>query len=73
MLFRSVHIKTVIDTVGREVGQEKMNTLKVPLEAAVRIGLEDRSLQAVKEAAYFLVQATLETNLNALKSGVGIL
>jgi len=45
----------------------------MPLEVAVRIGLEDRSLQAVKEAAYFLVQATLETNLNALKSGVGIL
>ena len=49
------------------------STLKMPLEVAVRIGLEDRSLQAVKEAAYFLVQATLETNLNALKSGVWIL
>jgi hypothetical protein len=49
------------------------STLKMPLEVAVRIDLEDQSLQAVKEAAYFLVQATLETNLNALKSGVGIL
>jgi DNA repair protein RecO (recombination protein O) len=48
-------------------------TSKLPLEAAVRVGLEDQSLQAVKEAAYFLVQATLETNLNAIKSGVGIL
>ncbi len=48
-------------------------TAKLPLEAAARVGLEDQSLQAVKEAAYFLVQAALETNLNAIKSGVGIL
>ena len=49
------------------------STLKMPLEVAVRVGLEDRSIQAVKEAAYFLVQAALETDLKVLKSGVGIL
>ena len=48
-------------------------TLKVPLQAAVRVGLEEESLRSLKEAVYFLVQAALETNLNALRSGVGIL
>jgi DNA repair protein RecO (recombination protein O) len=48
-------------------------TLKMPLAAALRIGLEEHSLKAVKETAYFLVQAVLETNLNSIQSGVGIL
>ena len=48
-------------------------TLKVPLQAAFRVGLEEESLRSLKEAVYFLVQAALETNLNALRSGVGIL
>jgi DNA repair protein RecO (recombination protein O) len=48
-------------------------TLKMPLEAALRIGLEEQALQDLKASSYFLVQAVLETNLNALKSGVGIL
>jgi recombinational DNA repair protein (RecF pathway) len=49
------------------------STLKMPLAAAVRVGLEEKSLRALKESAYFLVQAVLETDLNALRSGVGIL
>jgi DNA repair protein RecO (recombination protein O) len=49
------------------------STLGMPLAAAVRVGLEERSLRALKETAYFLVQATLETNLNSIQSGVGIL
>ena len=49
------------------------STLKMPLEQAVRIGLEEESLQAVKETVFFLVQAILETSLNAVKSGAGIL
>jgi DNA repair protein RecO (recombination protein O) len=48
-------------------------TLSMPLSEAVRIGLEDESLQAVRDTAYYLVQAVLETNLNTLRSGVGIL
>ncbi|UCF98290.1 MAG: DNA repair protein RecO [Spirochaetaceae bacterium] len=48
-------------------------TLKTPLEAAVRVGLEGQSLEALTQATYFLVQAVLETNLNSLRSGVGIL
>ena len=49
------------------------STLQMPLEAALRIGLEERSLKALKETAYFLIQAVLETNLNSIQSGVGIL
>lgn len=49
------------------------STLQMPLEAALRIVLEERSLKALKETAYFLVQAVLETNLNSIQSGVGIL
>jgi DNA repair protein RecO (recombination protein O) len=48
-------------------------TLPMSLSAAIRVGLEERSLKALKETAYFLVQAALETNLNSIKSGVGIL
>jgi DNA repair protein RecO (recombination protein O) len=49
------------------------STLKMPLEQAVRVGLEEESLRAVKETVFFLVQAILETRLNAVKSGAGIL
>jgi DNA repair protein RecO (recombination protein O) len=49
------------------------STLGMPLDAAVRVGLEERSVGALKETAYFLVQAVLETKLNAIQSGVGIL
>ncbi len=49
------------------------STLSRPLEAAVRVGLEEQSLQALKEGTFFLTQAVLETGLNALRSGVGIL
>jgi hypothetical protein len=45
----------------------------MPLASSLRIGLEERSLKALKETAYFLVQAVLETNLNSIQSGVGIL
>ena len=48
-------------------------TLQMPLASSLRIGLEERSLKALKETAYFLVQAVLETNLNSIQSGVGIL
>jgi len=48
-------------------------TLRMPLASSLRIGLEERSLKALKETAYFLVQAVLETNLNSIQSGVGIL
>ena len=48
-------------------------TLRLPLASSLRIGLEERSLKALKETAYFLVQAVLETNLNSIQSGVGIL
>ena len=48
-------------------------TLQMPLAASLRIGLEERSLKAIKDTAYFLVQAVLETNLNSIQSGVGIL
>jgi len=49
------------------------STLPLPLEAALRIGLSRESLQALKNAVYYLVQAVLETSLNSLRSGVGIL
>jgi DNA repair protein RecO (recombination protein O) len=48
-------------------------TLKIPLASSLRIGLEERSLNALKETTYFLVQAVLETQLNSIQSGVGIL
>ena len=48
-------------------------TLGLPLASSLRVGLEERSLKAVKETAFFLVQAVLETNLNSIQSGVGIL
>jgi DNA repair protein RecO (recombination protein O) len=48
-------------------------TLQMPLASSLRIGLEERSLKALKETTYFLVQAVLETNLNSIQSGVGIL
>jgi DNA repair protein RecO (recombination protein O) len=50
-----------------------LNTMGIPLRATIRIGLEQRSLDALKAAAYGLIQAALETKLNALNSGVGIL
>jgi DNA repair protein RecO (recombination protein O) len=49
------------------------STLGMPLAAAARVGLEEQSLRALKETVYFLVQAVLETNLNAIQSGVGII
>ncbi len=49
------------------------STLQMPLAAALRVGLEERSLRVLKETLYFLVQAVLETNLNTIQSGVGIL
>jgi len=49
------------------------STLPSPLYAAMRVGLEERSLRTLKETVYFLVQAMLETNLNSIQSGVGIL
>jgi hypothetical protein len=49
------------------------STLRMPLAAAARIGLEERSVQALKECVYFLVQAMLEVNLKVIQSGAGIL
>ena len=49
------------------------STLQMPLAAALRVGLEERSLRALKETVYFLVQAMLEANLNSIRSGVGII
>ncbi len=48
-------------------------TLALPLGPAVKIGLAEGSLAALKEAAHALIQAALETKLNALASGAGIL
>jgi DNA repair protein RecO len=48
-------------------------TLEMPLDAALRVGLEERSLKALNQAVFFLVQAVLETSLNAIRSGAGIL
>jgi DNA repair protein RecO (recombination protein O) len=48
------------------------STARMDLAAATRIRLEQRSLRALKEGVYFLVEALLETSLNVLRSGVGI-
>jgi DNA repair protein RecO (recombination protein O) len=50
-----------------------LGTLSLPLSQAVRVRLEDEALRSLKEAAYFLVQSGLETGLNAIRSGAGIL
>jgi DNA repair protein RecO (recombination protein O) len=49
------------------------STLTMSLEAALPIDLEEKALQALKASAYVLIQTVLETNLNTIKSGVGIL
>jgi DNA repair protein RecO (recombination protein O) len=49
------------------------STLRMPLASAARIGLEELSVQALKECIHFLVQAMLEVNLKVIQSGAGIL
>lgn len=48
-------------------------TINLPLAQAAVVGLEQASLRALRDAAYFLVQNSLESSLNSLHCGAGIL
>ncbi len=49
------------------------HTLQLPLRETVRVGLEERSVDQLKRLAYRLVQDGLESGLNTLRCGTGIL
>jgi DNA repair protein RecO (recombination protein O) len=50
-----------------------LRTRDLPLPQAAAVGLEKGALAALRETLYHLVQASLETPLNTLRCGAGIL
>ncbi len=48
-------------------------TLSLPLIQAAKVGLDERSLTALKSIIYLFIQGILETGLNTIRCGAGIL
>jgi recombinational DNA repair protein (RecF pathway) len=48
-------------------------TLSLPLAQAARVGLESEALSRLRKIAFHLVEASLESRLNTLRAGEGIL
>ena len=49
------------------------NTLKLPLSAALKVRLMEESVISLKQVTFQLVQTMVESPLNTIKSGIGIL
>ena len=48
-------------------------TLSLPIEQAIRIGLDAEALARLRKSVYFLAETSLENGLNTLRVGEGIL
>ncbi len=68
---RCARLKSIILPAGGRRYLAKTSTHS--LGKALKVGLEDDSVRALKEVLYQLVQGVLEVNLNSIKSGSGIL
>ena len=49
------------------------NTLKLPLSAALKVRLMEESVISLKQVTFQLVQTMVESPLNTIKAGTGIL